>query len=198
MPKGSFTKRLCPWQRMKDKDMYNLSSSVITTNPARCRDCYRCVRTCPVKAIRVQEGQAQVVSALCIECGDCVRACPQGAKTVRDDLPEVRYALREGRKVIASVAPSAPAYFGMKVFSQIEDALKSLGFAGAEETAFAAEMVGLAHRDFVEQHPESWPVITSSCPVVVNFIEKYHSDLLPCLAPIVSPMIGHGRWLREK
>lgn len=156
-----------------------MNSSVIRTIPARCRDCYRCVRTCAVKAIRVQDGQAQVVPELCIECGDCVCACPQAAKTVRDDRPEVQQALREGRKVIASVAPSAPAYFGMSVFSQIEEPLRSLGFTAADETAFGAEMVGHAHREYVEQHPELWPVITSSCPAVVNLLEKYHTDLLP-------------------
>ncbi len=174
-----------------------MASSVITTNPARCRDCYRCVRTCSVKAIRVQDGQAQVVPELCITCGDCVRACPQGAKTVRDDRPEILQALKDGRKVVASVAPSAPAYFGMHVFSQIEDVLRSLGFAAADETAFGAEMVGQAHREYVERYQEAWPVITSSCPVVVSLIEKYHPDLLPHLAPIVSPMIAHGRWMRE-
>ena len=180
------------------EDRNNMASSVITTNPARCRDCYRCVRTCSVKAIRVQDGQAQVVPELCITCGDCVRACPQGAKTVRDDRPEIVQALREGRKVVASVAPSAPAYFGMHVFSQIEDALHGLGFAAADETAFGAEMVGQAHREFVEGSQEAWPVITSSCPVVVNLIEKYHPDLISHLAPIVSPMIAHGRFMREK
>ena len=175
-----------------------MSSSVIRTIPARCRDCYRCVRTCAVKAIRVQDGQAQVVPELCIACGDCVLACPQGAKTVRDDRPDVQQAIREGRKVVASVAPSAPAYFGLTVFSQMEEALKSLGFAAADETAFGAEMVGRAHKEYVEQHTELWPLITSSCPVVVELIEKYHPDLLPHLAPIVSPMIAHGRWMREK
>lgn len=70
-----------------------MTSSVVYTNLARCRDCYRCVRTCPVKAVRVQNGQAQVVGELCITCGSCVRACPQGAKSVRDDLPIVKEAI---------------------------------------------------------------------------------------------------------
>ncbi|NLG27912.1 MAG: 4Fe-4S binding protein [Chloroflexi bacterium] len=175
---------------------HQTSDWVITTNPARCRDCYRCVRTCHVKAIRVQNGQAQIVPSLCIACGHCVLACPQGAKVVRDDRPEVRRAIAEGRKVIASVAPSAPAYFGFQLFSQIEQALLGLGFTGAGETAYGAEMVGKAHKELVDQQRELWPIITSSCPVVVNLIEKYYPDLLPHLAPIVSPMIAHGRALR--
>jgi PAS domain S-box-containing protein len=138
------------------------------------------------------------VPELCLVCGSCVRACPQGAKTIREDRPLVERALAEGRLVIATVAPSAPAYFGMKVFSQIEDVLRKLGFAGADETAFGAEMVALAHKECVQSESERWPVIASSCPVVVNLIEQYYPALIPHLAPVVSPMIAHGRWLREK
>ena len=171
---------------------------VIATNRARCRDCYRCVRTCPVKAVRVQNGQAQIVPELCIACASCVRACPQGAKVVRDDRAAVRQAIAGGRTVVASVAPSAPAYFGIGVFSQMEAALQALGFAAAGETAFGAEMVGIAHRDVVDREPARHPVIASACPVVVNLIERYYPDLIPHLAPLVSPMVAHGRWLRHK
>lgn len=171
---------------------------VITTNLARCRDCYRCVRTCPVKAIRVANGQAQIVPELCIACGSCVRACPQEAKVVRDDRAAVQEAIRTGYRVVASVAPSAPAFFGVRVFAQMEAALQALGFSAAGETAYGAEMVGEAHREMVDAEPSRWPVITSSCPVVVNLIERYYPDLLPHLAPIASPMVVHGRWMRER
>ncbi len=174
------------------------SDWVITTNPARCRDCYRCVRTCHVKAIRVENGQAQIVPTLCIACGHCVLACPQKAKVVRDDRPAVRAAIAQGRTVVASIAPSAPAYFGFGLFSEVETALKRLGFGAVVETAYGAEMVGKAHKELIDQHPESWPIITSSCPVVVNLIENYYPDLIPHLAPIVSPMIAHGRALRQR
>lgn len=176
----------------------DMADWVITTNRARCRDCYRCVRTCHVKAVRVQNGQAQIVPELCIACGSCVRACPQGAKVVRDDRPAILEAIRAGRKVVASVAPSAPAYFGMLVFSQMEEALKALGFAAAGETAYGAEMIGLAHRDVVERDRDRWPIISSSCPVIVNLIERYYPDLIPHLAPLVSPMVAHGRYLRQQ
>jgi len=175
-----------------------MSEPVIITNPARCRDCYRCVRHCDVKAIRVHEGQAQVVPELCILCGTCIRTCPQKAKDVHSAMPDVKQALANGLKVIASVAPSAPAYFGFHHFTEMEAALEKLGFHAAEETAVGAEIVGLAHRDYVEQRPDSRPVIASSCPVIVNVIEKYFPDLIPHLAPIVSPMIAHGRVLARK
>ena len=170
---------------------------VISTNVARCRDCYRCVRACPVKAVRVKEGQAHVVPELCIACGSCVCACPQKAKNVRDDRPVVQKAIQAGRKVIASVAPSFPAFFSVTSFSQIEETLRGLGFSAAEETAYGALMVGSAHRELVLTRPDGRPVITSSCPAIVNLIEKYYPDLIPHVAPVVSPMIAHGRWLRR-
>ena len=175
-----------------------MSRAVIITNPARCRDCYRCVRNCEVKAIRVQEGQAQVVPEFCIVCGTCIRACPQKAKGVASALPMIRQAQADGKLLIASVAPSAPAYFAMETFARMEEALKLIGFHAAQETAIGAEIVGLAHGEYVEKAAGARPVITSSCPVVVNMIEQYHPDLIPHLAPIVSPMIAHGRMLRKQ
>ena len=154
----------------------------------------------PITGYRVvlSDGQAQVVPELCIVCGACIRTCPQKAKDVPSATPDVRRAIRDGRRVIASIAPSAPAYFNFRRFAEMEAALKKLGFSAAEETALGAEMVGLAHRAFIEKSPQDTPVITSSCPVIVNLIEKYYPDLIPHLAPIVSPMIAHGRWLLQK
>jgi len=175
-----------------------MHENVITTNPARCRDCYRCVRNCDVKAIRVKDGQAQIIPELCILCGTCVRVCPQKAKGVSSARRDINQALAGGRRLIASVAPSAPAYFAMNDFSDMNEALKKIGFSAAEETVVGAEIVGLAHREYVEKRPDLWPIITSSCPVIVNLVEQYYPELIPHLAPIVSPMIAHGRLLAEK
>ncbi|MGO9146132.1 MAG: [Fe-Fe] hydrogenase large subunit C-terminal domain-containing protein [Desulfomonilia bacterium] len=175
-----------------------MSEPVIMTNPARCRDCYRCVRNCDVKAIRVKEGQAQVVQELCILCGTCVRICPQKAKSIRSARQDILNAQKEGRKIVASVAPSAPAFFDMNSFEEFEKALKVIGFHAAEETAIGARIVAFAHREFVEKAQDRRPIIASACPVVVNLIEQYHPDLIGHLAPIVSPMIAHGRLLAKK
>ncbi len=171
---------------------------VIVTNPAQCRDCYRCVRNCDVKAIRVKDHQAQIVPELCIICGTCVRVCPQKAKSIRSARQDVMNARDSGKKIIASIAPSAPAFFDMGSFAELEKALIGLGFHAAEETAMGAHVVALSHGEYVKQHPERWPVIASACPVVVNLIEQYNPDLIPHLAPIVSPMIAHGRILSRK
>lgn len=170
---------------------------VISTNPARCRDCYRCVRTCPVKAVRVSGGQAEVVPELCIACASCVRACPQQAKVVRDEQPLITAALAAGRPVVASIAPSAPAFFDLPSFAPMEAALAGLGFAAAHETAVAAEMTGQAHGELVATARDRWPLVASACPVVINLVEQYYPDLIPHLAPIVSPMVAHGRYLHQ-
>ncbi len=178
---------------------------MVSTNPARCRDCYRCVRICPVKAVRVASGQAEVVPELCIECASCVRACPQKAKVVRDDLAVVKAALAAGRTVVATVAPSVAAYFpvygdpavGLTSFEPLARALAELGFAASGETALGAAMVGPAHKEWTVDHPERWPVIASSCPVVVNLVEQVYPDLVDHIAPVVSPMIAHGRYLKQ-
>ncbi|MCE5281757.1 MAG: PAS domain S-box protein [Deltaproteobacteria bacterium] len=175
-----------------------MKDPIIVTNPALCHDCYRCVRNCNVKAIRVKDGQAQIVPELCIACGTCVRVCPQKAKEVRSAKQDVQRAIAEGKRVVASVAPSAPACFDIQDFSQMEAALKALGFYAAEETAIGAEIVALAHREYIEKNPGSRPLITSACPVVVNLVEQYFPDLIGHLAPIVSPMIAHGRLLLKK
>src|SRR5512133_2179581 len=104
------------------------TQGIVTTNKARCRDCYRCVRICPVKAIRISEGQAQVDQTRCVACGTCVRECPQKAKQVRNDLSAVQEMIEAGGLVIASVAPSYVAAFpdyGGGLFPAL---LKQLGF----------------------------------------------------------------------
>ncbi|TYP55431.1 [Fe-Fe] hydrogenase large subunit C-terminal domain-containing protein [Thermosediminibacter litoriperuensis] len=170
---------------------------VISVSRANCKNCYRCVRHCPVKAIKITGGQAEVVDRLCLYCGSCVTECPQNAKKVRNDLDAVKQFIQAGEKVLASIAPSYPAAFGVDSPGEMFYLLKNLGFCGAEETAVGAELVSVEYRRLIEEG-QTGPIITTACPVVKNLAEKYHPGLIGNLAPVVSPMVAHARLLKQR
>ncbi len=119
----------------------DVKQNTVFTIRANCQDCYRCVRACPVKAIKVSGGQAQIVDELCIKCGTCVRECPQHAKTIRSSLDEVKELLGSGRTVAASVAPSFAAAFSGSLARRLPSALRRLGFSHVAETAEGAKYI---------------------------------------------------------
>ena len=170
---------------------------VVFTNKARCRDCYRCVRVCPVKAIRMHEGQANVVPQRCISCGTCVRECPQGAKSYRRDLGRARELFAAGVRVAASVAPSFAAVFPAWLRRRLPSALRQLGFAYVGETAIGAYQVAAATAQAVAERPGQTHVCTA-CPAVVRFVECYRPEQTGNLVPVVSPMLAHARHIRQR
>ena len=113
----------------------------IFTEKRECQDCYKCVRNCPVKAIKIEGGYASVVPELCIVCGHCVEVCPNGAKKVRDDLANARQLLARKKSVFVSLAPSIVTEFPGVKPAQMIGVLKKLGFAGVSETALGAQQV---------------------------------------------------------
>ena len=115
--------------------------SILSTIKTSCRDCYKCVRHCPVKAIRFSMGHAEIIDERCIKDGRCVLVCPQDAKVIRNDTGVVKNFLENKEFVIASLAPSFVAAFSDIMPGQLFNALKSLGFAVVRETAEAAELV---------------------------------------------------------
>lgn len=175
------------------------SAPIISTNRAKCRDCYRCVRVCPVKAIRMRQGQAQVVEERCIYCGTCVRECPQKAKVIRDDTTWAQEILASYKKVAASVAPTYPAAFADHEVGRLASALRKLGFSIVAETAVGADMVAQETSRWLQETAASRSLaVTSACSAVVRFVELYAPESVPKLVPIVSPMIAHARLLREQ
>ncbi len=170
-----------------------MSLQTIYTVTANCQDCYRCVRECPVKAIRISGGQAQVDDELCIKCGTCVRECPQHAKQVRSDLDAAKHLLAEREFVAASVAPSFAALYPDALSLRLPSALRQLGFHLVSETAEGAKYV--TDHSFSKDQAGS---ICTACPAVVNYVEKYRPEYLASLIPVVSPMIAHGRLLKNK
>lgn len=169
---------------------------VITTQKVNCQDCHRCVRSCPVKAIGIESGHASVVLDKCILCGKCVVECPQQAKQVENQLEIVKRALAGDRKVAFSIAPSFVTAFDHFSFGQLRTALKRAGACAVEETAVGAAAVSKVYASLLET--ADYPVISCCCPVVTRLVEKYYPNLTGNLAPVVSPMIAHGRILKEK
>ncbi len=169
--------------------------NTITTSKARCRDCYKCIRHCPVKAIGLNDGQAWVDQEKCILCGQCVGACPQKAKSMPSQLPLFENFLAGSDGVVISLAPSYLAAGPFLTPWKLLAGLKRSGRLRIEETAVAAERIAAEyHRLSGADRPET--VISGCCPVVVNLIEKYFPQLVPSLAGVISPMLAHGRMIK--
>jgi iron only hydrogenase large subunit-like protein len=164
----------------------------IHTLDANCQDCYRCVRACPVKAIRVTGGHARIRDEYCVRCGTCVKECPQRSKRIRSDLDEVKAILSSGSFCACSVAPSFAALLDPDRAFRLPSALRSLGFDYVSETAEGAEYV--TEKSFAAGTKGS---LCTCCPVVVNYVEMYKPSFLGELVPVVSPMVAHGRLLKE-
>lgn len=169
---------------------------VIDFHDANCKHCYKCVRNCSVKAISVKNEQAHIVRDACILCGHCLEVCPQNAKTFASDLDRVRGYLRQGLKVVVSIAPS---YLGVLEFDkpgQIVDALLKLGFYEVRETAEGAALVTKEYQKHLAE-AEMENMITTCCPSMNDLIEKYYPSLTKYMLPVVSPMIAHGRLIKK-
>jgi len=176
----------------------NYGQKIIQTNKARCRDCYRCLRVCPVKAIKMKDGQAFVDERRCVFCGTCVLECPQKAKTVRNDVDVVSSLISSGDFVAVSLAPSFASVYSGWMRKRIPSALRRLGFKYIAETTIGAEITALLTAEYMKNEAALKPVICSACPSVVNYIERYHSEALEFLAPLNSPMIAHAKIIRAK
>ncbi len=160
-----------------------------------CRDCYRCLRKCPVHAITVQEGHARVVAERCLYCGQCVRECPRRAIRVRGGVAAVKEMIASGTPVIASVALMESARI-RPVVAEMMPSLLRLGFAGAEATTRALRLVWSRYRQLARDRKSF--VIASGCPSVVALVERYHPEALPSLAPIVSHAEAHARMIKAR
>jgi signal transduction histidine kinase/iron only hydrogenase large subunit-like protein len=173
-----------------------LHDAFVTTIKEKCRVCYTCVRECPAKAIRIMDGQAQVIGERCIGCGNCVRVCSQHAKEVTSSIPEVEQLLQSGDKIAACVAPSFPAEFPDMEAPLMVAMIRALGFDLVNEVAFGADLVASKYRDLIN-HTENQSYIATTCPAIVGYIERYHPKLVESLAPIVSPMVAIARVIRH-
>ena len=171
--------------------------SVIDFKGSKCKNCYRCVRECAVKAIQVKNEQAMIMNDRCILCGHCLLVCPQNAKTLNSDLPKVKRFLREKQRVVVSLAPSYLSSLDYYQPEQVVGALKELGFEQVRETAEGAAYVSQAYQQLITANQMD-NIITTCCPAVNDLIEIYYPDLVKFMAPVISPMIASGKIIKEE
>ncbi|NTW23184.1 MAG: 4Fe-4S binding protein [Lentimicrobium sp.] len=171
---------------------------LVTTVKERCRVCYTCVRECPAKAIKIINGQAEVIPERCIGCGNCVKVCSQNAKLFRREIDQVKMLIGGSYRCAALVAPSFPAEFSeIKNHRLLVSLVRKLGFNYVAEVAFGADLVAEEYKKLMKSghYP---PIISSDCPAIVSYIEHYHPDLAGSLAHIVSPMVAMGKAMRKR
>jgi iron only hydrogenase large subunit-like protein/uncharacterized Fe-S cluster-containing protein len=150
-----------------------------------------------VKAIKILDDKAEIMEDKCIACGQCLVVCPQEARYIKSDMDIVKDLLKSNSKVVATVAPSFAGSFKMDNPFKFITALKKLGFYAIEETAIGATLVTEEYNKFIDKNkPEN--IITTCCPSTNYLIEKYYPSLIKYMIPIVSPMVAHGKMLREK
>ncbi len=168
----------------------------IHTLETECQDCYKCLRHCPVKAVRITHGHAMVIPEMCVACGTCVAVCPVKAKKIRNDLGRGRRIIAGARPVYASLAPSWTGQFpGVSTGAMIA-ALRRLGFTGVSETALGAQEVSAAAADLMKSEGKGI-FISSACPATVDFLRKYMPDQAAAITPLHSPLLAHCRLLRK-
>ena len=162
----------------------------LTLKKSNCKNCYKCIRHCPVKSIRFSGNQAYIISDECILCGQCFVVCPQDAKQIVDETEKVRVLLQSGDPVVVSLAPSFVANYEGVGIDSMRDALKKLGFYDAEETAIGATIVKNEYDRLINEGQRD--IIISSCCHSINLlIQKYYPNLLSYLADVLSPMLAH-------
>jgi len=169
---------------------------VVTTIKEKCQTCYSCIRNCPAKAIKVEDGQAKIVDERCISCGNCVRVCAQQAKKIdSQDLDAVRVFLKT-QATIAIIAPSFPASFPDTDMGTLKKYLLALGFTGVEEVILGVQLTVPKYREYLQT--ARGPVIATYCPSVVGMVEKHYPKLIPLLAPIDSAVMATAKYVRRK
>ena len=169
----------------------------LTLKKSNCKNCYKCIRHCPVKSIRFSGNQAYIIGTDCILCGQCFVVCPQDAKQIVDETEKVKVLLQSGAPVYVSLAPSFIANYKGVGIGAMREALRKLGFADVEETAVGASIVKTEYERMIRDENRD-VIITSCCHSINLLIQKYYPAALPCLADVLSPMQAHCKDIKKR
>lgn len=167
----------------------------LETKKSNCKNCYKCIRHCPVKSLKFTDGQAHIIREECVLCGECYVVCPQNAKRIRNDI-EVAKELVKSNDVYVSLAPSYAAKYPNVSLSKISEALSKIGIKGAFETSEGAAIVKTEYEKLVKKG-EMNIIISSCCHSVNTLIEKHYPDAVKYLAPVVTPMYAHATEIKK-
>ena len=163
---------------------------------ANCKNCYACVRVCPVNAIEIKNEQARIIQERCIVCDQCFNACPKKHKVLSSEIPTIKSLVKENNDVVVSIAPSFSAIWGENS-DKLPNVLKSLGFKAVEESLVAAKPILEEYYKYLNKDDDE-NYITTLCPTIVNLIEKHYPDLIKNLIPSISVFLCHGKMIKEK
>ena len=169
----------------------------LTLKKSNCKNCYKCIRHCPVKSIRFSGNQAYIIGNECVMCGHCFVVCPQNAKQIVDETEKVKVLLQSGDPVVVSLAPSFIANYDRIGINAMREAIKKLGFYDVEETAIGATIIKREY-DRICREEDRDIIITSCCHSVNLLIQKHFPKLLPYLADVLSPMQAHCKNIKER
>lgn len=172
-------------------------TACLETKKSNCKNCYKCIRHCPVKSIRFADGQAHIMHDDCVLCGECYVVCPQNAKGVRNDVDKVKALISSGNDVYISLAPSYAAWYENAGIASVEKTAAQLGFCGVSETAAGAAVVKTQYEKIMAQNKNK-VVISSCCHTVNTLIERHFENAIPNLAAVISPMQAHAQMLKKE
>uniref|UniRef100_A0A7C3RMB7 Ferredoxin n=1 Tax=Dictyoglomus thermophilum TaxID=14 RepID=A0A7C3RMB7_DICTH len=165
---------------------------LILTQEINCQYCYKCLRNCPVKAIRFNKGKSSVIDDDCVYCGTCIEICPQHARIYRTDVEDLEKYI--DKPFLISIAPSFFAHFDQPF--KVITFLRKLGATYIQETSLGADMVSFYYKKYVNLR-KGKTSISTACPVVYELAEKYYPEVIPYLLPFLSPMNVHALYMKK-
>lgn len=172
---------------------------VLYINDQKCRNSYSCVRVCPVNAIEVkpQKEHPYIIPEKCIGCGLCFVSCSPHAIGFRDSQEEVKSLLSSGRKTAALIDPSIAAEFeDITDYRKFVGMIRRLGFNYVHEVSFGTDLIAASYSRLFSK-AEGKYYISANCPAMVKLISKFKPELVPNLAPLVSPMIATSKVVKQ-